>query len=71
MSDKAATKSAKKSTTIGSSSKQTFTCLGCKHEFKICLNVSDFMKKHPKSNDKCHKAIPKCVCRKIFYNKIT
>ena len=27
------------------------------------------MKKHPKSNDKCHKAFPKCVCGKIFYDE--
>ena len=66
---KVTTKTARKSTTIGSSSKQTFTCLGCKNEFKIYLNVSDFMKKHPKSNDRCHKAFPKCVCGKIFYDK--
>ena len=63
-----ANKYAKKAT-IGSASKQTFTCMGCKNIFRIYLNVSDFMKKHPKSNDKCHKAFPKCVCGKIFYDE--
>ena len=63
-----ANKYAKKAT-IGSASKQTFTCIGCKNVFRIYLNVSDFMKKHPKSNDKCHKAFPKCVCGKIFYDE--
>ena len=65
------TKVATSKKTIGSSSKQEFTCNGCKNTFKLYTDTKQFMMLHVKSNDECKQCYPQCVppCNKIFFDE--
>ena len=67
------TKVATSKKTIGSSSKQEFTCKGCKNTFKLYTDTKQFMMSHVKSNDECKQYYPQCVppCNNIFLTRQT
>ncbi len=55
---------------IGSSSKKSFTCLGCHLTFRIFSDSTKFMKCHVMTNNICPKAYPKCPgCEKVFFEE--